>query len=234
MISRVRRVAILIPLGGACVLALSCGSASRATATTTKPDALAFARAVNLTPRDLPGSEALPSEDSFAGVFGKRKEERPWEPFRCSVKSAHPVALAISRLASRSGLVASAVRVMPSMAAARSDLAMLNSPPGGASCFARAVGETVIVESGKTTVASHAVSAKIVSLTSLLGQGATAVHALDAVPGNPKLIPVAATLFRVGRAEILLFALSGEHSLSSATERHLLLLLYRRAKAHTL
>jgi hypothetical protein len=248
MMRGVRRVILLtlpvvVAAGGVIATAPASGGSP-----ITRTDALAFIRAVNLQPSDLPGS--FP----FQGEPGTPPDtaETQHGALRCRGK-ARGVAVAAggeplvipyfhgSKLAGEE-LYASLVIVMPSDALANAEIAALRSR-GGRRCVAHDLSK----EPGPP---SYAVAIRFVPVARLLGREALFLRVVERLrksrppssrppplrhlPPPPRLIYKAEAVFRVGAAVILFLTESERRQLPAASEIRLLSLLHSRAMAHRL
>jgi hypothetical protein len=239
------RLVALVAVGGLIVVAAASGSTQ-----VTQTDALAFIRAVNLKPSDLPGSAP------YQGEAGSPPEgtEIQYSALRCGHKgkargravAAEGALLSIpylhgGKLAVQE-VVDSSVIVMPSAALARAEIAALGSRSGRV-CLTHGFPQETEGPPGAT----YTVSIRFVPVAKLLGQEAVAVHILARLrtfgpqPGRRQLpsppatfLYVAYTIFRVGAADIVFGAASEHRQLSAATETRLLSLLHSRAETHKL
>jgi hypothetical protein len=248
MIRQVRRLVLVLQLvavvavGAVIVVAAASGSTP-----ITQTDALAFIRAVNLQPSDLPAS--VP----FQGEPGSPPEaaEIQHSALHCGHKGkarGRPVAAESSPLSipyfhagklAGEDIVGSAVIVMPSEALARAEIAALGSRSGHM-CLAH----------GFVPEPMYMVTIRFVPVAKLLGQEAVALRVLARLrtfrprperptarrplPQPPRFLYIAAAIFRVGAADIVFSAESERRQLSAATEARLLSLLHSRAEAHQL
>ncbi len=227
MIPSVRRILVallaLIAIIAGCVGSAPAASGS-AGAPITKAQAVAFARAVNLTKGDLHGATA-------EEVQASEPESSLSKIVRCAHSGtvARPVDEETSVLFVGHNFVASLVRLMPSAAVAAAELASLASGRGHV-CFASAAKAE---ETGYKE--TPPIRATFVPLVKLLGAGAIGVHTLSEFPGGPKssVLHASVVLFRVGPAEIVFLTL-GPRQFPPATEGRLLALLHGRAEAHEL
>ena len=206
----------------------SSGAASPAT----KAEAVAFARAVNLLPGDLPGAEAL-QPPSYEVAQDEKQGAASWSrALRCARPSMviHvPLDHEASPLLYGGWIVASDVRVMPSEALAAAEVAAFQSRRGHR-CFER-LGD-VQITSENAPLGHFPAAATFVPVTRLLGAGAIAVHELvrESFQGKHWFLHSDAVLFRVGAAEIA-FSAVGRTQFPAATEERLLSLLHSRAEA---
>jgi hypothetical protein len=237
-------VVYLTLAGGAAVSTTA--EPGRPTATVTKAQAMAFAKAVNLQTSDLPGAEALPE-----GVERSHRDPagRELQCGKRSRRAGRSLFDETSVLVDPAGFLLSAVVVMRTEALAEA-LATRLASRRGRRCLARLLGEAERVEDEKT-VTSHAVKVRWVSLAGTLGVGAIGVHILAELP--PLELPPAlrhrpkrrlpkpkasfshidAVFFRVGPAEIVLFRF-GVKPFPPATELQALSVLHSRAEEHRL
>jgi hypothetical protein len=212
--------------------------------------ALAFIRAVNLKPSDLPGS--VP----FQGEPGSPPEgtEIQHGELRCGHKGkargpavaaeSAPLLIPYFHRGQLTGqeVVGSSVIVMPSETLARAEIHALGSRSGRI-CLTHGFPQEPEGPPGTT----YTVTIRFVPVVKLLGQEAVAVHMLARLrsvrprPGHRRLpqpptrrLYFAYTIFRVGAADIVFFAASEHRQLSAATETRLLSLLHSRAEAQKL
>jgi len=212
----------------------------------TKVQAVAFAQAVNLKASELPEAEALPTSVEHT------REEPAGRELRCGSHDKpfdRPLLDEASALYIPYGLLASAVVVMQSEALAE-DLSTALASRRASTCLVRSLGGSLRIE-GETTVRSHAVQVKLVSLAHTLGPGAFAVHILAVLPPiklprglhhelkkplpKPKatFTRIDAAFFRVGPAEIVLFRI-GKKPFPPAYESQALSVLYSHAEENKL
>jgi hypothetical protein len=251
MIRCMRRIA------GVCVilLALAAGGvivglsiAGGAGTPITKPDAAAFARAVNLQAGDLPGFAPFvregPPPDGSPPDAAEIQESQE-SALRCGHRGkprARAIDAAGSLLVDRfEEGVGSVVVVMPSEALAKAEIATLASR-SGRRCLAHGL-------PGPRS-AVYAIKVTFAPVASALGQEAVDIHVLATLqrsrlrrrrfgkhsfPAPVKIDYSIGAIFRVGVADIVFFALSARRQFpDAATERRLLSLLYNRANAHKL
>jgi hypothetical protein len=238
-----------------CVLiATGCGasnvaSASGVTAPITKAQAVAFARAVELQPSDLPGSAP------YVGEPGSPPEAAEFQRLLHCGHRGKPrgvtVAAERSVLADRyrdgiGEVVASVVIVMPSEALANAEIATLRSP-SGRTCMAHDLRSSDLGTGGPDSPA-YATSVTYVPVAHLLGPEAVVLHWLARLRRSPrvglrrrrgfpppaKLVYSVDAIFRVGAADIVFYTLSEHRLFPAAAEDRLLALLYNRAEAHKL
>jgi hypothetical protein len=200
----------------------------------TRSEAVAFARAVNLRTSDLPGSTPLRGE--FGPPLPAAVVQR--RDLQCGRRSRTPSPAVASEGSGffdpHMGLVGSIIFVMPSEALAEAEVVALPSRSGRA-CLAHFVRREFAGVEGALEGATYATKVTFVPVAKLLGRGAIAVHVLaKLLPRKAKFAYVAEVIFRVGAADILFAARSEGRRFPVATERRLLSLLYRRAKAHKL
>jgi hypothetical protein len=247
-VSRIALIAVV-----ALTLPVLASAPADASATFTRTQALAFARAVNLRASDLPGSEVLtPNTSEGAGHSGSHEGAQVEEPFACGAGSRplHPAGGARSLLLGAHAIVASLVEVSRTQAFAERAIEALNSRRGR-SCLVRSLGRVGSVE-GERTVTSHAVRARFIDVSRLLGAGALAIHVTaelpaleEAQPGlervskhrlakpHPTFLRVDLAVFRCGPA-LIGFLTFGVDEFPSGTEGRLLSVMHRRALAHEL
>lgn len=211
----------------------------------TKGEAIAFGRAVNLGPSDLPGSS------QFVGEGGSRAEGAKIErPLRCGGSHVRPVAGEASLLENRyrdsiGEVVGSTVSVMPSEKAARAVLATLGSRTGR-SCLTSDFRSHFGTRGPDRPI--YEISITSAPVTHILGRDAVALHLLAQLqrpprveshrgqpPESPaKLVYWVEAVFRVGAADIAFYTLSEQRRFPQDTENRLLTLLHERAETHKL
>jgi hypothetical protein len=231
-------VVVAIGAGGVTVAVARSVSPGSQSAPTTKAEADAFARAVNLRASDLPGATAI-----RGAIFDR--EAVQYEALRCGRRGTAgeaPVGGGESWLNNTNEDVASIVEVAPSPHLAETELAALGSRRGR-TCLTRALGRALSFELHGESEWSHAVKVTFVPVAELIGNKALAIHVIAKLPPieeeNPppkppvRYITVDGAFFRVGPAEVAFFVL-GNAPLPQATEDRLLALLHSRAEAHRL
>jgi hypothetical protein len=211
-------------------------------------EAVAFIRAVELQPNDLPrgfpyeGEPGSPPESAeFQHLLhcGHRGKPRGWT-----------VAAERSVLADRyrdwiGELVASVVIVMPTEVLANAEIAALRSR-SGRDCMERDLRVSAL-GSGGPAAPIYAVSLTSDPFARVLGHNAVVLRLLarfqrsrhirshhGATEPRPKLLYSVEAIFRVGAADIVFYVLSEHRQFPQSIERHLLTLLYDRANAHKL
>ena len=229
----------LIARGVTIAVAGSCN----ASASITKAQAVAYAKAVNLRASDLPGAKAYSFgehlEHSVEHSIGASREEQ----LLCS-QSKMPSRRVGGAASALSGagypFVASVVLVLRSEAFAKAEVAALSTERGHA-CLARQLGRVESVEAEKK-VTSFAAKVTFVPVAKALGPGAIALrvlaelppaHEKDGTQSEATFTHVDAAIFRVGPAEVF-FLTFGVRPFPPATENRLLTLLHSRAEAHKL
>ena len=241
-----RRVALAPVVVAAAVVGGVIAASGNGDRSVTKPEAIAFGRAVNLRPSDLPGSAR------FVGEAGSPAEGAELQqPLRCGKSHARPVAAEASLLENRYGdsigeVVGSTVFVMPSETLARAELAALRSR-SGRSCLAGDFRSHFGTRGPDRPV--YAISITSAPVTHILGQEAVALHLLAQLQRPTRVGPHqrrrrsespaqvvywVEAIFRVGAADIAFYTLSEQRRFPMATEEHLLTLLQERAEAHKL
>ena len=216
-------------------------SASAEAVPISKAQATSYAREVNLTAADFPGSNVSRAEHE-----AKPPSKAAKEFARCAggvapgrrLVDIDSATLGIGTPSSPAQ-VSSSVEVMPTAALAAQDFAAVRSRRGRA-CLARRVPQLVegVANSegrfGRTTVSI---------LPSLLGAGrqsfgvrVSTTFTAKSPTGREKLTPVFIDVFGIlaGPGEISMGALGLVHPVATATERQLLSVLYVRAQAHEL
>jgi hypothetical protein len=232
-------VLVALVAGGATIASAGSGSAS---APITKKQAVAFARAVNLTASDLPGAKKVEPPSYEVKQDEKEAAASFLKTMRCArpgIVTHRPVYVESSGLVDTPWDVASSVRVMPTEAIAAAQVAAFASKRGHV-CFARA-DQIVVSSANEPPEGPEPIKATFIPLVKLLGVGAIGVHTLSRTvypatrlhPRTSVLLYSDSVLFRVGPAEIALSAV-GKTQFPAATERRLLALLHSRAKAHPL
>lgn len=236
--SSVLSVLCVFAAGG---VTIALAQSARSNGPIAKTQADAFAKAVNLRARDLPGATALQN-----AVYGQ--EAVQYKALKCGRRRnavATPVGGGESWLSYRQGSAASNVGsivvVAPSQHVVEGELAVLESSPGRA-CLAHALGSALTFERHHRLESSHAVMVAFHHGAGL-GRRVVAVHVIAKLPPiegestsptrKAKYINIEAVLFRVGPAEIAFLAL-GATRFPPATEARLLRLLYSRAETHKL
>jgi len=209
----------------------------------THVDAVAFIRAVNLQPSDLPGSQPFQGEEGsppetaeiqhglHCGHHGKaRGAAVAAESAPLSILHLHGTKLAGEEL------VAASVVVMPSETLAKAEIATLASRSGRA-CVAddlRIPGLRSVGPHGR----AYAVKVTRIPVAKTLGQEAVDLHLVARLQRSrgdpPKRVYSIEAIFRVGAADILFNTLSEWRRLPASTEARLLSLLRGRARAHVL
>ena len=224
--------------GGVTIAVASSGNASTKV---TKAQAVAYAHAVNLRASDLPGATSIKGE-----IFGR--EAVQYEALKCGLQGRPgivPAGGGESWLTNRRALadsvvagVGSLVVVAPSNYYAEVEIAGLESR-GGRTCLARALGRALEFERHHKSESSHTVKVTVVPIGKYVAGVHLDIHVLAKLPpiegAKPKAryINVDAAFFRVGPADVALFAL-GAARFPPATEIHLLALLRSRAEANKL
>ena len=187
-----------------------------------------FARAVNLRAVDVPG--ARPGPRSAESQEGRQ------EAAICSHGEALPVGGGRSaKLERGSGLeaesISSSVVVMPSVRAARADLAYADSRPGLA-CFTRVIRRKLERESSSTVAIGHvAVAPLTVGSGATRAMGLRIAAELSGVRSGLGLgLFVDVLGFDYGPAELELYATSFVQPTPTRTEEELLALMRARAR----
>jgi hypothetical protein len=217
MIVAMQRIVTVCLVGfalGACCAAVAVAGPAAASTPITKPEAIAFVRAVNLRARDLVGTSRA------RGTLEEGRKSKCAGP--PGTAPSPPVYSAVSYLETLNELVISGVRVMPTEALAEAQLAEVASPSGRA-CFIKSLPDRVD-NKRKTSVTFR-------SLARTLGPGAMRIRISRL--HNPKTY-VDVFIFRVGPAEFTLLTVGAPRPFSMATEERLLSLLHRRSEAHKL
>jgi len=216
----------------------------------TAPEAVAFIRAVQLQPSDLPGSAP------FVGEAGSPPEGAEIQDLlHCGHRGkprGRAVAAERSALADRYGdwigeVVGSAVIVMPNEALAKAEIATLRSRSGHV-CMAHDLRSSGL-GSGDPDSPVYEISITFLPVAHALGQEAVVLHLLARLQSSPrarphrgrrppappaKLFYSVEAIFAVGAADIAFYTLSEHRRFPVATESRLLTLLYDRATAHKL
>lgn len=234
--SVLRRAALLLALvalaAGGVTVALA--HSANSSAPITKAEAGAFVRAVNLRASDLPGAKAL-----RGAIFGP--EAVQYKALKCGLQGRAgivPVGGGQLWLASSRARVGSIVVVAPSDKLAEAEIAGLESH-GGRTCLARALGRALTFERHHKPESSHTVKVAVVPIDEHVGGVHLAIHVLAVLPPiegvkvETRYFNIDAAFFRVGPADIALFAL-GANRFPAATEIKLLALLHSRAEANEL
>jgi hypothetical protein len=191
--------------------------------------AAAFARAVNLTALDVPGSHRAPPTPSV--------ETRQEESQQCGQGEARAVGGGRSaRLERGSELeaesISSSVIVLASAAAAQTDLAYAESP-AGLRCYTKLLSRKLARES----TASVAIGRVLVQRLKLLGSasGIRITARISGVKSGLTLgLYVDAVAFQYGPAEVELYATSFVQPVPARTEQELLAVMRARARMSTL
>jgi hypothetical protein len=250
MIVLVRRIAAISVV---VVGLLGCGvvvAAASGGTPITQTDAVAFIRAVNLKPSDLPGSAPFqgepgsPPEGAEIQDSALRCGHQGKARGRAVAAESAPLSIPYFHGGKLTGqeIVGSSVIVMPSDALARAEIAALGSRSGRI-CLTHGFPQ----ETEGPPEATYRVTIRFVPVAKLLGQEAVALHMLARLrsvrrqpgrrqlPSPPaKFLYVAYTTFRVGAADIVFYAASEHRQLSAATETRLLSLLHSQAEGHKL
>ncbi len=190
--------------------------------------AAAFARAVNLTALDVPGSHRAPPTPSL---------ENGQEESQCGQGEAQAVGGGRSeRLERGSALeaesISSTVIVLASAAAAQSDLAYAESP-AGLRCYTKLLSRKLARES----TADVAIDRVVVQRLKLLGSasGVRITARISGVKSGLSLgLYVDAVAFQYGPAEVELYATSFVQPVPARTEQELLAVMRARARMSTL
>jgi len=226
--------------GGVTIAVAGSGNAS---ASITKAQAVAYAKAVNLRASDLAAAKAYSFGEHFEHSAEHSIGASPEEQLLCgqSKMPSRRVGGAASALSgARYPFVASVVLVMRSEAFAKAEVAALSTRRGHA-CLARQLGRVVSVE-GEKKVTSFAAKVTFVPVAKALGPGAIALRVLAELPpahekderqSKATFTHVDAAIFRVGPAEVF-FLTFGVRPFPPASENRLLMLLHSRAEAHKL
>jgi len=191
--------------------------------------ASAFARAVNLTEVDVPGSHRAPRTASL--------ENRQEETAECRHGETPAIGGGRSAKLER-GLeidaesISSSVIVMPSPQAARTDLAYAESRAGLA-CYAMLVGRKLGRESNASVSIGHVRVARL-SVVPAPGERASGIRISAEVSGTHGGLSlglfVDAVAFQYGPAEVELYATSFVQPFPTATEQELLAVMRARAR----
>jgi len=221
---RISLLSALLLAVGAAVAAAAAGSP----APVNEAQAVAFARAVDLTAADLPGAQEL--SDAFQEPGAEEREARRAQSrlLRCARPGAFahkPVYRSVSALAYGDWIVGAAVVVMPSRAIATDEIGVFASARGHA-CFARGA-QPIVGSANEPPLPPKPLRTVFIRLATLLGRGAIGVHTLSRQLRGARTDDV---VFRVGTAEIE-FVAFGKRQFPSATEVGLLRLLHARAEA---
>ena len=213
-------------------------------------EAVAFIRAVELQPNDLP--HGVP----YAGEPGSPPEGAEFQHLlHCGHRGkprGRTVAAERSVLADRyrdwiGEVVGSVVIVMPTEVLAKAEIAALRSR-SGRGCMARDLRVSVL-GSGGPAAPIYAISLTSDPFARVLGHDAVVLHLLarfqrsgrvrshrrrGAAEQSAKLLYSGEAIFRVGAADIVFYTVSEHRQFPLSIERHLLTLLYDRANAHKL
>jgi hypothetical protein len=223
------------------LLALAAGGATIAlagsdsvTTPITRAQANAFAHAVELRARDLPGAKSLKG-----AIFGP--EAVQYEALKCGLQGRpgiDPAGGAESWLVNSRGTFGSVVVVAPSDYLAERELGGLESQ-GGLTCLARALGRALSFERDHQPEWSHTVRVTFAPIGERVSGVHLSIHVVAQLPPvegvklEARYISVDAAFFAVGPADIAFFAI-GAARFSAATEAQVLALLHSRADAHKL
>jgi hypothetical protein len=188
----------------------------------------AFARAVNLTALDVPGSHRTPRTRS--------PESQQEESTGCSTGAAQPVGGGRSATLDRgreleTESISSSVIVLPSAAAARADLAYADSRAGLA-CSRALLRHKLARESSALVRVGH-VSVARLSVGSPPGPQAHGLRIETQISGRTGItigLYLDAIGFDYGPAEIELYATSFVQPIATKTENELLALMLARAR----
>jgi hypothetical protein len=215
------------------------GARGDSTPVSSRAQALAFARAVNLTVADIPEASVEKKRTSASNA----EEKREYDACETSgdVGDSHKVAEASSPKLRRGQeleieRITSSVTILSDEHALARQFALLASPTlrkCGARALARNLDDRRLRNArwGHVTVSKLPVSAPGTSATA----GLRIVADLD-LPLSEVTIPFYVDVlgFSIGRAEVALTATSATQPVPAATERELLALLLERARAHPL
>jgi hypothetical protein len=229
-------------------VALGCGAiaASGDGGAPTATEAVAFVRAVNLQPSDLPGSAPFQSEagsppnaSELQRVLHCGHKGRP----RGRTLAAERSVLADSRGHEIVEIVGSLVIVMPSETLAKAEIANLTKR-GGRECLEHDLRVSTIGSRGPKAPA-YSLRFTLVPVAPALGHEAVDIHLVarlqrerraSRTPSSPqpKFSSTGETIFRVGDADIAFITMSLRRELPQAIEAHLLAALHSRAEAQPL
>jgi hypothetical protein len=227
-------------LGATAALTLG-ASASAKAVLISKAQATSYARDVNLTAADFPGSKVNKPEHE-----GKPPSKADKEFARCAgavdpgrrLVDVDSATLGIGK-PGKPAEVKSSVEVMPTAALAAQDFAAVRSRRGRA-CLAHRLPQVV---EGVATSGGRFGRTTVSVLPNLLGAGkqsfgvrVSTTFTTKSVTGQEERTPVFIDEFAIlaGPGEINMGALGLVHPVATATERQLLSVLYVRAQAHKL
>jgi hypothetical protein len=214
----------------------------------TAAEGIAFVRAVNLQPSDLPGSVPYQSEEGSAPDASELQRSL----LQCGhAGRPHGRTLAAERsvLADGEGdrlleIVGSVVIVMPSEALAKAEIANLTKRSGRA-CLAHGARLASIGGQGPGAPV-YSMRITFVPVAAALGPEAVDIHLVARLQRKrgasgrrlgsptPKLTSAGLTIFRVGAADIVFITESDRRQLPSGIETHLLSALHARAETQPL
>jgi hypothetical protein len=219
--------------------AVSSGGDAVASRAPTRPQALAFAHAVNLSASDIPEA-SVEAKRASASDASERREDRSCERFVGS-SATHKLAEASSPKIKRGEeleieRITSTVTVLSDERAVARQFALL-AKPALRECAARALTRNL-----DDKPISHASWGRVtVSRLPVHAAGATAtigirIVATLNVPFSEVSVPIYVDVlgFGMGRAEVALTAMSATQPVPATTEQELLALLLARARTHPL
>jgi hypothetical protein len=244
MAPMLRAIGCALPLGAG-VLAAGCGASHPATAarstslangSITRAAAIAYAHEVNLSAADVPGAEIgsaelerpKPSQASveFARCAGAASPERRVVNIKSATFGARKGRNAIE--------VNSGVEVMPTAALAAQNYDATRSARGRA-CLKRLLPQVFAITAARRARFGPPTISFLPNLL-LTGQESFGARVDTTLVGATRRLPLHFDIFAVlaGPAEVNLTVVAVGRPVSTATERHLLSVLYRRAHAHKL
>jgi hypothetical protein len=218
---------------------VSSGNGSAAARPPSRAQALVFARAVNLSAGDIPGT-SVEAKHRPAETAGERREERACE-MRAGWGHQHTLAEVSSPKLKRGQeleieRITSTVSVLRDESAVSRQFALLASP-AARKCAARVLTRNLDDRSIRDARWGHVTVSKlpIDAPETTASVGIRIVAELE-IPFNEVSIPIYVDLlgFAIGRAEIGLSAISATQPVPTSTEHELVALLLARARAHPL
>jgi hypothetical protein len=227
---------VMVLIAGGVTIAVA--GSTRSSASITKPQAVAFARAVNFRSADLPrfrnlglAPEPQPRTNTSDPEFAKCVGVKP-SRYLASVPSA---GFASGRFRAQAELVTSKVMVFPTASLAAREVSTLTSARGR-SCFARLI-QPESTSATEAHLSIHHISWSFPALPPAahdfkvrVSGTLTEIHTRN----RPTRLYIDLLGFIKGPAQIYLLAMGWESPARSSAEHHLISLLYSRAEAHKL